>query len=112
MRLETGIYAVDKKAEIMILCAYDLTEGGSAMTMNLTATNGNCCYGYVKPGNMFLVADLSASLRHEQRDILYLCDSALQNGEVPDYGNSRRKAFDAFCLGNGRACIYEELMIT
>ncbi len=73
----------------MLLCAHDHMEGGSAMTVMLTVTMGDCRCGHVQEGDHFLAEDLCPPLCHELWKVPYVF--ALRNG-------------------GGRVCVPGELM--
>lgn len=80
------------------------------MIVKLTITESNCRCGYFREGETFLVEDLCPPLCHELWNILYPYVFALQNGADLDYGDNRRRAFDAKCPDGGRVCVHGELM--
>ena len=76
----------------------------------LTVTESRCRCGYLKAGDTFVVADLCPPICHELWNILYPSVYALQNGATLDYGNSKKKCFDALCPDEGRVRIHGEVM--
>ena len=78
------------------------------MAVKLTVTKSRCRCGYVQEGDVFLVEDLCPPLCHELWNMIYPYVFALQNGGDLDYGEIRKRAFDACCPDGGRVCIHGE----
>lgn len=77
--------------------------------VKLTIIESNCRSGYCKKGDTFIVEDLCPPLCHELWNMIYPSVFALQNGADLDYGEERRKAFDAKCPDGGRVWIHGEV---
>ena len=76
--------------------------------VKLTITESRCRGGYCKTGDEFIVGDLCPPLCHELWNTIYPMVYTLQNGGVLDYGDTRRKEFDAKCPDGGRVSIHGE----
>ena len=76
----------------------------------LTVTESKCRGGYCKRGDQFMVEDLCPPLCHELWNSIYPSVYALLNGAELDYGNDRKKCFDAKCPDEGRVCIHGEVV--
>ncbi len=78
--------------------------------VKLTVTDSQCRGGSCKKGDVFLVEDLCPPLCHELWNTIYPMVYALQNGAELDYGDCRKKCFDARCPDNGRVCVHGEVL--
>ena len=78
--------------------------------VRLIFTDSKCRSGYFQKGQEFVVEDLCPPLCHELWNCIYPYVFALQNGAELDYGESRKKKFDAKCPDEGRVCIHGELL--
>ena len=76
--------------------------------IRITITESRCRSGYHKAGDTFVVGDICPPLCHELWHAMYPYVCTLQNGGDLDYGETRRKAFDAQCPDGGRVRVHAE----
>ena len=77
--------------------------------VKLTITESNCRCEYCKTGDEFIIEDLCPPLCHELWNAMYPFVYALLNGADLDYGDFRRRAFDAKCPDGGKVSIHGEI---
>ena len=77
--------------------------------VKLTITESRCRAGRFRAGQAFLVDDLCPPLCHELWNAVYPYVFALQNGGALDWGDDRRRAFDAACPDGQRVRIHGEV---
>lgn len=80
------------------------------MKVKLTVTESCCRCGYMKKGDEFTVDDLCPPICHELWNNIYPAVYALKNGAYLDYGEERKREFDAFCPDESRVCIHGEVI--
>ena len=78
--------------------------------VKLTVTESRCRCGYAEKGQVFIVEDLCPPLCHELWNGIYPSVYALRNGASLDFGETRKKCFDAKCPDEGRVCIRGEVI--
>lgn len=76
--------------------------------VKLTVTRSRCRCGYHRAGDSFVVEDLCPPLCHELWNRVYPMAYALQNGGLPDCGETRAASFDCDCPDAGRVTIHGE----
>jgi len=78
------------------------------MKIKLTVKESRCRSGIMKEGDVFIVDDTCPPICHELWYAAYPYFFALQNGANLDFGETRRRAFEAKCPDGGRVVLYGE----
>ena len=80
------------------------------MKIKLTVKESRCRCGLMKEGDVFIVEDVCPPICHELWYSAYPYFFALLNGSDLDFGETRRKAFEARCPDGGRVVITGEIL--
>lgn len=78
--------------------------------VKLTILESRCRSGYCRAGEEFIVDGVCPPICHELWHNIYPMVYTLLCGGILDYGESRSRAFDAYCPDGGRVRIHGEIV--